>query len=177
MKQIKFFNNLLSVGMMSLALGTMGVQVAQAQQSTHLLSTKCASINDSSWRKDNTDVSIGKELYTSVMYVASGSGLSCRLTPSDSGIKFQTLKLGFGIADDAHSNNNVVVNVYVNGNQVASRNVFTGGGAKTVLVDVKNARSVAIEVTCPSTSSSCYGIVRFFEASLEPIRQSRGARN
>ncbi|EDX74181.1 hypothetical protein MC7420_4166 [Coleofasciculus chthonoplastes PCC 7420] len=174
MKTSTFFSRLLSTGMLSLMLGILGGQVAEAQRPVHLLSTTCVTTRGSSWRSESQDVAIGREVYTSVMYIWDGGGFSCRLKTANSVPQYQTLNLGFGLQDGSRNSDDAVLSVYLDGNQVGSRSI-SRGQAKIWVIDVTNARSVALEVTCPS--GSCSSLVRFFEASLDSIPGSPGVRN
>ena len=178
MRSSNFFYKLISTGMLSLVLGIFGVQVAEAQSRIFLLDTTCVTTRTTNsfytyWGSENRDIAVGREIYTSIMYIKNGDGFSCRLREQNSAPKFQTLYLGFGIPD-TEDIGEIVLTVYIDGNQLGYRTV-SRGEAKTWPIDVKNARSVALEVTC--SSRNCPDSLRFFEASLESIPSSPGGRN
>ena len=102
MKISQFFPRLLSAGILSLAIGTLNIQVAQGQNSVKLLSTNCLSTSASSWGAENQDISIGGKVYTATMYMWTGSRFSCTFRDPNSAPKFSTLKLGFGIVDNSN---------------------------------------------------------------------------
>lgn len=158
--------------MLSLVIGTLGIQFTKAQQvqRTWLLSTTCVDTVSYRWGKEQQEVSIGREVYTSSAYMWPGSGFSCKLNPAS---RFQTLKLGFGLLDNSNMLEGLV-RVYLNGNKAVDR-TFPRGKAETVLLDVKNISSVAIEFYC--TSNNCpEDRLRIFQATLESPLRSPGAR-
>ena len=173
MKQVRSVSKLLVGGILSLALGALGIQAAQAQRPFFLMDTACVN-RGGSWGKNEQDISVGREVYTTVMYMNAGAAFTCRLPT----VRSASLQLEFGISDNDNDKPPITVNVYLDGNQVASRTVSPGQRA-TLLVDISNRRSLALEAVCvrATNCSPYYSTVHFFKAQIQPSAASPGRRN
>jgi hypothetical protein len=161
----------IAAAMISVAVANLGL-VAQAQRSTFLLRGKCVNSGLGNASLDDTNVSIGRQVYTSLFYLAPGNqsaSITCRiLSGKKSQPRFQTLDLGFGISDNDVTAPSVTVNIYSDGRRVESQTVAPSQ-TRSLQLDVSNVSNVSIETVCPSSSQLQYcGRVYFFQASLEP---------
>ncbi|MTJ14956.1 hypothetical protein FJR11_20720 [Anabaena sp. UHCC 0187] len=149
------------------SLGYFAVEPAQAQRKVPLLSTIC--VKKGTFYEDTKQVSIGREFYDSVFRTNEGSLLTCKIK-SDKFSKFKTLNIKFGIADGettitgSYGPSPTKVNVYLDGKEAATRSI-TEGQIDNISLELKNTRSVAIEVSCVYQSEGCK-LVSFIEASL-----------
>lgn len=159
MKQTKFVRKLLSVGALSLALGTLGVQVARAQRAIPLVELDCINTGGSSWSEGSRNISVGKRFYTAILRMSDSLAFTCKLPTSSSAF----LRLEYAIRDD--SRGQVQMDIYLDGNLVDS-GVASVGKVGTLMVDLTNGRSLAIENSC--VSSSC-GTVYFLKAEIEVV--------
>jgi len=174
MKKLAVVQGIISAAVLSLITVGSNNQVANAQRAVFLLDYKCVDTGRGSWNPNTRDISVGRELYTSVMYMNSSSAnyvasMTCRINSTDSA----TLRLEFGIADNDRGTNPNIVSVYLDGNQVAAKSVAPSQ-VKTLLVDLKGAKSLALETTC-SRASDCANVY-FFKAQIEGAA-SPGTRN
>jgi hypothetical protein len=147
----------------------MGAKIAQAQRPTPLLRAKCVNSGLGTARQENTDVSIGRGVYTSQFYLGPGSrsaAMTCKIKPDNRPQPvFQTLNLGFGMRDSDTRSPSVEVRVYLDGKQVESRTVAPTQQSSLSL-DVSNVSNVAIEAICTTQNQYC-DRVYFFNANLE----------
>jgi len=166
MKQTKFVRKLLSVGVLSLALGTLGVQVARAQRAIPLLDLDCIRTSNVSnlMKSSSADISVDKQFNTAIMRMDDYAAYTCKLPASRSAF----LRLEYAIPDN--SRGQVQMDIYLDGNLVDS-GVATAGKTGTLLVDITNGRSLAIENSC--VSSSCR-YVYFFKAEIEVVTSPGG---
>ncbi|MFH7026139.1 MAG: hypothetical protein ACHBN1_12215 [Heteroscytonema crispum UTEX LB 1556] len=148
---------------------TLGAKIAQAQRPIPLLRARCVNSGLGSARQENTDVSIGRGVYTSQFYLGPGyrsAAMTCKIKPDNRPQPvFQTLNLGFGMRDSDTRSPSVEVRVYLDGKQVESRTVAPTQQSSLSL-DVSNVSNVAIEAICTSQSQYC-DRVYFFNTGLE----------
>jgi hypothetical protein len=173
MKRVRWLSGLFSAGMLSFTLATVGAQVAQAQRPISLADLKCVNLSGR-WGSNLEDISVGREIYTSVLYIKPDTKMTCRLPGGPA-----SLRLEFAIPDTSNAPP-VRIDVYVDGNQVASR---TGdrGKVHTMIVDISNGRSLGLEVFCARATNCSYGpdgstVYRFMKAQIEPGARSPGSR-
>jgi hypothetical protein len=179
MKRVRWLSGLFAAGVLSFTLATVGAQVAQAQRPIHILDLKCipgpaeSNSNSQSSRiyKNQTDIIVGREIYTSVMEARANSAMTCRLPGGRA-----SLRLEFAIPDNFDIPP-VKIDVYVDGNQVASR---TGdkGKVHTLLADISNGKSLSIEISC-ARATNCGNWIPsyyFMKAQIEPGASSPGRR-
>jgi hypothetical protein len=170
MKRVRLLSWLLSAGVLSFTLATVGAQVALAQRPIPLADLKCVKLSDYSWNSNLEDISVSREIYTSVLYIRPDTKMTCRLPGGPA-----SLRLEFAIPDTSDAPP-VRIDVYVDGNQVASR---TGdrGKVHTMIVDISNGRSLGLEVFC-ARATNCSINVRyhFMKAQIEPGARSPGSR-
>jgi hypothetical protein len=140
------------------------IQAQSDANLVRLLDTTCVSNIGSSWGKENTEVSIGKEAYTAIASILRNSGFSCRFG-GNSRNQYQTLTLNFGL-NDTYNNDDVILNVYLDGKLVESPTV-NRGPAQTLTFDVRGKRSVALEAVCPDGKNSCSSWIYFHWAHLQ----------
>lgn len=168
---MKFIRKVAAIGTICLVFAGIAGQVAQAQRPMSLFSTQC--VQRGYWDNATRNISINRELFTQIsemrVWNQDSSLVTCRIRPAGSAPKFKTLRLAFGIADDARLPDSLEVNVYLNGNKAESRTISRGDKA-LILLDVTQASSVAIEVLPPTSGQ--YTIVSFFQTILEPISSS-----
>lgn len=170
MKRVRWLSGLFLAGMLCVMLGTVGAQVAQAQRPLHILDLQCifTSGNTNFLRREPTDISIGRQLHTSIMKVQQLS-VTCRLPGGRA-----SLRLEYGVSDQDQISP-PKIEVYVDGNQVASQ-VGKPGRINTMLVDVSNGRSLALDISC-STEKNCNNrYYHFFKFNFEPGASSPGGR-
>ncbi len=169
MSKTKFIGSLIaSAAIIPLGLG---LNIAQAKQrSVPLLQAKCVDSGPGSAREENTDVAIGRAVYSSQFYLGPGSreaALTCKIKPDNRPQPiFQTLNLGFGMRDNDTRSSAVEVRVYLDGRQAETRTV-SPSQATTLSLDVSNVSNVAIEAACTSQSRYC-DRVYFFDTALVP---------
>ena len=167
MKRVRWISGLLSAGVLSFTLATVGAQVAQAQRPIPLTELKCVNISGY-WSSTLQDISVGREIYTSVLYINPNTKMTCRLPGGPA-----SLRLEFAIPDTSNAAP-ARIDVYVDGNQVASR---TGdqGTVHTMIVDISNGRSLGLEVFC-ARATNCGGSYFFMKAQIELGARSPGSR-
>jgi len=176
MKRVRWLSGLLSAGVLSFTLATVGTQVAQAQRPIHILDLQCLVTGGYLDNRGNlqyvnrrpTDISIGRQLYTSIMSVREASW-TCKLPGGRA-----SLRLEYGV-DDRDEISPPKIEVYVDGNQVASQ-VGKPGRINTMLVDVSNGKSLALEISCSTEKRCNYRSYHFFKFNLEPGASSPGSR-
>ena len=169
MKRVRWLSGLFSAGVLSFTLATIGAQVAQAQRPIVLADLQCVQ-RSGYWKSDQRDISVGREIYTTVLYIQNGTAITCRLPGGPA-----SLRLEFAIPDTENSPP-ARIDVYVDGNQVASR---TGdrGKVNTMLVDISNGKSLAVEVFCArATNCQSFTPYYFMKAQIEPGASSPGRR-
>ena len=169
MKRVRWLSGLFSAGMLCVMLGTVGAQVAQAQRPIFLLDLTCVNRGNGQYEKSSEDISVGRELYTSVLRVYPNAAFTCRL-PGGSA----SLRLEYGMSDTAVGYAPITITVYLDGNQVASRTA-SPGQVGTLLVDISNGKSLAIETAC-ARATNCNATLRLFKAQLDLGASSPGRR-
>ncbi|TAG85713.1 MAG: hypothetical protein EAZ09_11670 [Oscillatoriales cyanobacterium] len=167
MKRDRWLSGLFLAGMLCVMLGTVGAQVAQAQRPIPLEDLQCVK-RSGSWSSDKRDISVGRQIYTTVLYISPDTAITCRLPGGPA-----SLRLEFAIPDTDNSPP-ARIDVYVDGNQVASR---TGdrGKVHTMLVNISNGKSLAIEVFC-ARATNCRYAYFFMKAQVEPGASSPGSK-
>ncbi len=180
MKRVRWLSGLLSAGVLSFTLATVGVQVAQAQRPIYILDLQClvtgGLLRDGSPNpgginhlyREPTDISIGRQIYTSIMNVRSASW-TCKLPGGRA-----SLRLEYGVSDQDEISP-PKIEVYVDGNQVASQ-VGKPGRINTMLVDVSNGKSLSLEISCSTAQNCNRRPYHFFKFNLEPGASSPGGR-
>jgi hypothetical protein len=178
MLKTKSIAQVISSAMLSFALAIQGGEVAQALRPVFLLKTQCANAGPGNWERYNLNVSIGRAVYTSLFYMGPGdqfASMTCKIRPDNYPPLFQTLRLGYGMRDIERSSPENVVNVYLDGQQAASR-IVAPGRKEELLIDVSNVTNVAIETICSSKLQYC-DRVYFFDATLERLPPSPSQSN
>ncbi len=159
--------------MLFLALIPQGRQIAQeAPPSIFLLRLPCVNTGIGNWARRTEDVSVGKAVYTSRLFMGPGNrsaAMTCKLRPNQAKVEFQKLKLGFGMRDNDADSPSATFNVYIDGQRVdsLSRTVFPGK-AQSVVLDVTNPSNVSLEVVCSNQSRYC-DRVYFWDANVEYV--------
>jgi hypothetical protein len=125
----------------------------------------------SAYRGESQDISIGRKIYTTVMWVNSSGEFTCKLPAINSA----SLRLEFGMEDRVRGAAPVTIKVYLDGNEVMSRTA-SPGKIGTELVDINKGKSLAIETNC-ARATNCGGGVLFTKAQIEPAAASPGQRN
>lgn len=172
---MNLIRKLAAMGAICLVFAGATWQVAQGQQrTTSLFSTDC--VGGRGMGNSQRDISIGREVFTEIFYMTTSDSLiTCRIRPAGSPPRFKTLRLAFGVTDNTRTRKPIDVNVYLDGNQAASRSL-SAGEKSLLLLDVSNVSSVAIEVPNNNPNSILAYRVSFVQALLEPISSSPGQR-
>ncbi len=180
MKRVRWLSGLLSAGVLSFTLATVGAQVAQAQRPIHILDLQCLVTEGAIalggpnsgglayLYRGPTDLSIGRQLHTSIMSVTE-AGWNCKLPGGRA-----SLRLEYGV-DDQSEISPPKIEVYVDGNQVASQ-VGKPGRINTMLVDISNGRSLSLEISCSTAKNCNRRRYHFFKFQIEPGASSPGSR-
>ncbi|WP_377476662.1 MAG: hypothetical protein P2A85_27615 [Microcoleus anatoxicus] len=167
MKRVRWLSGLFLAGMLCVMLGTVGAQVAQAQRPIPLADLKCVA-RSGNWRSNQQDISVGRQIYTTVLYIEPNTAMTCRLPGGPA-----TLRLEFAIPDTSQAPP-ARIDVYVDGNQVASQ-TGDSGQVNTMLVNISSGKSLAVEVFC-ARATNCGGYYWFMKAQIEPGARSPGRR-
>jgi hypothetical protein len=172
-QKTKLISKIIASTMLFLALAPQGRQIAQeAPPSVFLLRLPCVSTGIGNWARRTEDVSVGKAVYTSRLYMGPGNSsasMTCRLKPNDAKVNFQKLRLSFGMRDNDQGSPGVTVNVYLDQQKVGSesKSLSPGQGA-SIELDVVNPSNITIETICSNPSRYC-DRVYFWDASLEYV--------
>ncbi|MBD2542738.1 MULTISPECIES: hypothetical protein [Planktothricoides] len=175
MQTTQLIAKLLAAGVLSVAILPLSPFLAQAKDESRLawlFEAQCVSESPGRWRREVEDVSVGREVYRSVMFLGPGSqfaSLACRIrqsedTETSKKKNFQSLKLEFGMRDRHSASPANQVIVYLDGEQ-ASVNTVSSGERVVLALDVSNISNIAIETICSSKIQYC-DRVYFFDASL-----------
>lgn len=169
MKRVRLLSWLLSAGVLSFTLATVGAQVAQAQRPIRIFDLKCVKTSGDSYYYSSDDLSIGRELYTSFLAIQRRGSWTCQLPGGRA-----SLRIEYGSADKDNKPP-AKIDVYVDGNQVASH---TGkeGIVNTMMVDVSNGKSLAIDINCSRATNCDSGFYYFFWFHIIPGARSPGSR-
>jgi hypothetical protein len=156
--------------MLSLILGTLGEQVALAQRPILLLDLTCIKTSNSVWgfNRQSQDIVVGREIYTSIMKSVSDAAMTCKLPTASSA----SLRLEYGMSDTDSDRAPVKIDVYLDGNQIASRTASPGQRG-TMLVNISQGKNLSLETSC-ARASNCPASVYFFKAQIEPTAESPG---
>ena len=76
MLKIKSIGKIITIVSVSVALVTLGSQVAQAKRTPRpmfLLDTPCVDTGVGRWREDDTNVSVGRAVYKSLLFMGPGN--------------------------------------------------------------------------------------------------------
>jgi len=176
MKRVRWLSGLFSAGVLSFTLATVGAQVAQAQRPIHILDLQCLVTGGyldnrgylQSFERKPTDLVIGRQIYTSIMSVSEASW-TCKLPGGRA-----SLRLEYGV-DDRSEISPPKIDVYVDGNQVASQ-VGKPGRINTMLVDISNGKSLSIDIFCSTEKNCNRRRYHFFKFQIEPGASSPGSR-
>jgi hypothetical protein len=169
MKRDRWLSGLLSAGVLSFSLATVGAQVAQAQRPINILDLTCVNRGSGQYQKVSEDISVGRELYTAVLRVWPNAAFTCRL-PGGSA----SLRLEYGMSDTAVGMAPITITVYLDGNQLDSKTA-SPGQVGTLLVNVSGGKSLAIETAC-ARATNCEATLRLFKAQIEPGTRSPGSK-
>jgi hypothetical protein len=173
MQTTQLIAKFLAASVLSVAIAPLSAIVAQADDESRLawlFEAQCVSESPGRWRQEVEDVSVGREVYRSVMFMGPGSqfaSLACRIRGEDtetSDKNVQSLKLEFGMRDRHRESpyNNVIV--YLDGEESLATKVAPG--ERVVLsLDVSNISNIAIETVCSTKIKYC-DRVYFFDATL-----------
>ena len=168
MPKIKFMRRILIVAMLSVAVASLEKGLAHADDTTALLKTRCINSGLGNASRDSTDITINRQIYTSLFYLAPGdrsAAITCKIVSGKhSQPKLQALDLDFGMRDDDLATPTVTVNVYLDGNLAASKELAPAKRA-SIALNTSNASNVSVETVCSTQSQYC-GRVYFFKATL-----------
>lgn len=175
MQTTQLIPRFLATGFLSVAIASLMPLMAEAKDESRLawlFETQCVSESPGRWRREVENVSVGREVYRSVMFLGPGSqfaSLACRIrqsedTETSKKKNFQSLKLEFGMRDRHSASPANQVIVYLDGEQ-ASVNTVSSGERVVLALDISNVSNIAIETICSSKIQYC-DRVYFFDASL-----------
>jgi hypothetical protein len=162
----------ITIGILSLIVGSINLNTAQAQEPKFLLDHTCVDTLNNAWGDEKHNISINRQVYTSLMFMKEGSGFTCKIRNANAKPKYKSLKLGFGIQDDKDYAK-AIVTVFLDGKQATTR-LIAQGQQQVFTLPLKKTSNVAIEVTC--LIEGCNSTVRFFQADLEPVKNSSGVK-
>jgi hypothetical protein len=169
MMQVKLIARIISASIISLVLGSSNVKNAQAQRAVPIINLTCVSPGiNSGWWVNRKDVAIGREIYTTQMFMRQDKSETCRISATST----ETLHLQFGIEDRADPTP-LTVSVYLDGNEATSK-MISAGQTREILLDVSRAKSFTIETTC--SRANCGAGVWFYRAEIKPAVVSPGKR-
>lgn len=173
-KKTKLIRKIIAGTIVFLTFAPQGRQNAQeAPLSMFLLRRPCVSTGIGNWAGRTENVSVGKAVYTSRLFMGPGNrfaAMTCRLQPNEAGVSFQRLRLSFGMRDNDRGSPNVDVTVYKDGVRETSVSVFPGEQG-SVSLDVTPTQNISIEAICSNPSQYC-DRVYFWDASLSYIPPS-----
>jgi hypothetical protein len=168
-KKVRYFKRFISAGMMSLSLGILSGETAQAQFTTSLVDLTCvttrAPYGDFAYRRYSQDISIGREIYKTVMWVNSNSSFTCKLPAT----RAASLRLKFGIQDNDKDAAPTIIKIYLDGKEVMSQTAYPGK-IEAALIDISKGKSLAIETNFARTSNRKVALF-LTEAQIEPKRE------
>jgi hypothetical protein len=169
MQNTKFIASLLASAVILPLFVTTTEKTAIAERPVSLLRAKCVNSGLGNAREEDSNVSIGRGVYSSRFYLGPGyrsSSITCKIQPDNSPQPiFQNLNLGFGMRDNDNRSAPVNVVIYVDGKQVETRAISPSKQAD-VTINVANATNIAIEANCSSQTEYC-DRVYFYNASLQ----------
>lgn len=185
MQTTQSISKFLAAGVLSVLISPLSPLVAQADDDdphlAWLYEAQCVSESPGRWRQEVEDVSVGREVFRSVMFMGPGSqfaSLACRIRGEDaetSDKDIQSFHLEFGMRDRhrASPSNNVIV--YLDGEETEATTVAPGERVELSL-DVSDISNIAIETVCSTKVKYC-DRVYFFDASLSadviiPVEES-----
>lgn len=173
MKRVRWLSSLLLRGMLSFTLLTVGIKAVQAQRAIPSSDMNCQV--QGWWRQIQEDIVVSREIYTSILRIYPGTSLTCQLPGGQA-----SLRLEFVIPETKAP---IKVDIYVDGNQVASR-TGENGRVHTMLVDVSNGKSLSLDIDCAQATNCIeHGGLRnimdgynFIKFQIEPGPSSPGSR-
>jgi hypothetical protein len=174
-KKTKLISAIIASTAVFFALAPQSKQIAQEAPLSRLLFRQpCVNTGIGNWSRRTEDVSVGKAVYTSRLFMGPGNrsaSMTCKLVPNEAGVIFQRLRLSFGMRDNDKGSPPVNVNIYLDGRRAEARTVSPGQG-EVVTLNVTSTSNVAIESICSNQYQYC-DRVYFWEAELEypPIPQ------
>lgn len=178
MQTTQLIPKFLAAGFLSVAIASLMPLMAAAKDESRLawlFETQCVNESPGRWRREVENVSVGREVYRSIMFLGPGSqfaSLACRIRQNQdtnssnrsNRKNFQSLKLEFGMRDRHSASPANQVIVYLDGEQ-ASVNTVSSGERVVLALDISNTSNIAIEIICSSKIQYC-DRVYFFDASL-----------
>lgn len=167
------FGSLLVAAALVAPLATLGPVARAEEKPFWLFETQCVTQGPGRMRREMADISVGREVFRSYMFMGPGSrsiNLTCKIRGDDPEKEnFNSLRLEFGMQDSDKSSPYNTVVVYLDGQERASQTI--GAGEKvSIALDVSQAQNVAVETVCSARNTYC-DRVYFFNASLssEPV--------
>ena len=157
-KTTKLISKIIATAIVFLALAPQDKQIAQEEEVIRLflLDTKCVNTGIGNWDNHSQDVSVGRAVYTSRLYMGAGdsfASMTCKIQPDDLELDYQTLQLAFGMRDNDRDSPEVEVNVYLDGQKAPDHSwtVYPGKGV-SVLIPIFNIENISLETVCRKTS-------------------------
>jgi len=173
-EKTKLISKIIASAIVFLALAPQGKHIAQEEPPRlFLLDTKCINTGMGNWDKHTEDVSVGRAVYTSKLYMGSGdsfASMTCKIKPDDPQINYQTLQLAFGMRDNDQDSPEVEVNVYIDGEKAEDHSwTVSSGKGVSVLIPIPDAENISLETVCRGKSRRYCDRIYFWEASLEIV--------
>lgn len=157
-KKTQLIRKIIIGSILALALAPQEQQLAQEpMRSAFLLNLKCVNTGVGNWKRQTQDISVGKAVYTSRLYMGAGNrsaALTCQLAPNEGGVFFQNLQLDFGMRDNYQDSPGAEVNIYLDGVKSDTATVAPGQAA-SISRDVTSAKNITIETVCLNQSRYC----------------------
>lgn len=170
-KKTKLISKIIASAILFLALAPQDKQLAQEEPPRlFLLDTKCINTGMGNWDDHTEDVSVGRAVYTSRLYMGSGnsfSSMTCKIQPNNQEVNYQILELAFGMRDNDRDSPAVEVNVYIDGEKAEDHSwkVSPGKGV-SVSIPIPDAENISLETVCQEKSRRYCDRVYFWEAFL-----------
>ena len=171
-KKTKLISTIIASAILFLALAPQEKQLAQEEPPRlFLLDTKCINTGMGNWDAHTEDVSVGRAVYTSRLYMGSGNSfasMTCKIHPNEQEVSYQTLQLAFGMRDNDRNSPEVEVHVYIDGKKAEDHSwTVSPGKGVSVLIPITDAENISLETICKEKSQRYCDRVYFWEASLE----------
>ncbi|NES19421.1 MAG: hypothetical protein F6K41_10945 [Symploca sp. SIO3E6] len=171
---IKWIGKIVATAMLFLAIAPQHQQIAQEEEEiprVFLMDHTCVDTGTGNWKQETEDVSVGRAVYTSKLYMGAGNSfasMTCRIKPDHPEINYQALHLAFGMRDNDQDSPGVKVNLYLDGQKVGDHSwiVSPGRGVSTI-IPLFNVENISLETICQNPSRRYCDRVYFWETSLE----------
>lgn len=181
MNRANFITKLVASILTCAAIGLFNTQMVLARP-IPVTSLRCQNAMGNSsgvWTESKEDVTLSREIYTSLVLLYSDSAFSCKLPAA------QKAKLNLEAGIPSAEGGPVKLDFYLNGFQVYSDKIYPGRvtqinvsltGRSDVTYTVEGRRTLSVETTCLSGGGCSRIYIRLFKADLE-VEGSPGSRD